>query len=172
MSLLSLCRVAVLERELIADAEGGGGGVLPGERLEFGAGLVGVDLKVVVVVEHRGEVQTVTLGEVSFEAEGTADAVDVGVGVAEELVVGPSVGGGVVGGAAFRGVEDVAQLNVGVRLHGFEASVLDHQTGLEGQRVENLLVRVDVVGLMGELEPFAKGETPVSGINAAGQVGG
>ena len=62
MSLLSLCRVAVLERELIANAEGGGGGVLPGEGLELGAGFVGVDFEVVVVVEHRGEVQTVALG--------------------------------------------------------------------------------------------------------------
>lgn len=164
MSLLSLCRVAVSERELVADAEGGGGGVLPGEGLELGAGLVGVDLKVVVVVEHRGEVQAVTLGEVPFEAEGSTDTVDVGVGVAEELIIGPSVGGCVVGGAAFRGVENVAQLDVGVRLNGLETTVLDHQTGLEGQWVEDFLIRVDVVGLVGELESFAKGETPVSGI--------
>lgn len=163
---------ADLERELIADTEGGGGGALPGEGLELGVGLVGVDLKVVVVVEHRGEVQAVALGEVPFEAEGSTDTVDVGVGVAEELIIGPRVGGGVVGGAAFRGVENVAQLNVGVGLHGLEASVLDHQAGLEGQRVENLLVRVDVVGLVSELEPFAKRETPVSGVDAAGQVGG
>ena len=85
--LLILRHSANSERELVADAEGGGGEVLPGEGLELGAGLVGVDLKVVVVVEHRGEVQTVTLGEVPFEAEGSTDAVDVGVGVAEELIV-------------------------------------------------------------------------------------
>ncbi len=125
-----------------------------------------------MVVEHSGEVQTVALGEVPFEAEGSTDAIDVGVGVAEELVVGPSVGGGVVGGAALRSVEDVAKLDVGVRLNGLETTVLDHEAGLEGQRVEDFLIRVDVVGLVGELEPFAKGETPVSGIDAAGQVGG
>ena len=85
--LLILRHSANLERELIADAEGGGGGVLPGEGLELRAGLVGVDLKVVVVVEHRGEVQTVALGEVPFEAEGSTDAVNVGVGVAEELII-------------------------------------------------------------------------------------
>lgn len=77
-----------------------------------------------------------------------------------------------MGGTALRGVEYVAQLDVGVRLHGLETTVLDHQTGLEGQWVEDFLIRVDVVGLVGELESFAKGETPVTGINAAGQVGG
>lgn len=77
-----------------------------------------------------------------------------------------------MGGTALRGVEYVAQLDVGVRLHGLETTVLDHQTGLEGQWVEDFLIRVDVVGLVGELESFAKGKTPVSGIYAAGQVGG
>ena len=171
MELLSLCRVAVSERELVADAESGGGWVLPGEGLELGAGFVGVDFELVVVVEHRGEVQTVTFGEVPFEAKGTADSVHVGVCVAEELIIRPRVGGGVVGGTAFRSVEDVSQLDVGVRLNGLETTVLDHQTGLEGQWVEDFLIRVDAVGLVGELESFAKGETPVTGIDATGHIG-
>ena len=115
------------ERELVAEAEGDGGGVLPGEGLELGAGLVGVDLKFVVVVIHGAEIEGVALAQIPFQTEGSADAVDVGVGVAEELVVTPRISGAVVGGTALGIVEGVAQLYKGVRLHGSESSVLDHQ---------------------------------------------
>lgn len=40
------------EREFVADAEGEGGGVFPGEGLEFGAGLVCVDVEGVNPVVH------------------------------------------------------------------------------------------------------------------------
>ena len=83
---------AYLKRELVAEAERRDFRVLPCERLEHGAGFVRVDVQLVVVVVHEPEVKCVPQAQDPFQTEGSADTVDVGVGVAEELVVAPRAG--------------------------------------------------------------------------------
>lgn len=145
---------------------------LPVEALEDRPFLVRVDFLGVNPVVHQRELDAVRPRDVPVEACGGADAVEVGVAVAEELVVCVGRRGLAPCGGTFRGVEDVAQLDIDERFYVFEPLILHGEAGLQLERVGNILELVEVVGIVRELKLFANGEIPVSGVVLAGQVQG
>lgn len=102
---------------------------LPVEALENRAFLVRVNFEAVNPIVHQSELDAVCSGDVPVEAGGSAHAVEVGVVVAEELVVRVGSRGLAPGCRTFRGVEDVAQFDIGKRFYRPESLPLDREAG-------------------------------------------
>lgn len=96
---------------------------LPVEALENRAFLVGVNFEAVNPIVHQSELDAVCSGDVPVEAGGSAHAVEVGVVVAEELVVRVGSRCLAPGRRTFRGVEDVAQFDIDERLYVSESLI-------------------------------------------------
>lgn len=101
---------------------------LPVEALESRAFLVRVNFEAVNPIVHQSELDAVCSGDVPVEAGGSAHAVEVGVVVAEELVVRVGNRGLAPGCRTFRGVEDVAQFDIDERLYVSESLIFHGET--------------------------------------------
>lgn len=145
---------------------------LPVEALESRAFLVSVNFEAVNPIVHQSELDAVCSGDVPVEAGGSAHAVEVGVVVAEELVVRVGSRGLAPGCRTFWGVEDVAQFDIGKRFYRPESLPLDREAGFQLERIRHVLESVHIVCVVRELKFLAEGELPVSGVVLSGQVEG
>ena len=80
------------ETELVANAQRRIESPVISQRLQFGSAGIGIDVLVVAVIGQDIKVESMLTAQLPFQSHGTAQAVEIGVAVPQEFIVGVAGG--------------------------------------------------------------------------------